>query len=321
MSAPAAQTPPPVTRTAERERQLAWMAASLVILFWGTAYTGVKIALEGFGPGPLALGRFAIGTAVLLLLSVVRVAAGNPAARITPLPDREDLLPIAGLGLVGITAYHLLLNFGQQQVPPGTTSLLLQTAPVFTTILVGALGLERITWQVWAGMLVAFAGAALLVIGQGRTLSFQLSALYIVGCAITTSCHFVFQKRLVAKYGSWKFTVWNFLPATVALLPFAPGLFEEAQQASWETWGALIYLGALPGALGYALWSYAISKLGPTTCATLLYFAPLVAFTSGWIVYDEPPSAMAIKGGGLTLLGVMLVNYARGQAAKQAAAA
>ena len=306
----------PAASAMERERRLAWLAAMVVILFWGTAYTGVKIALEGFGPGPLALGRFAVGTTVLLLLSVVRVAAGNPAARITPLPDRADLLPITGLGLVGITAYHLLLNFGQLHVPPGTTSLLLQTAPVFTTILVGALGLERITWQVWAGMLVAFAGAALLVVGQGRAVSFQLSALFIVGCAFTTSCHFVFQKRLVAKYGSWKFTVWNFLPATIALFPFAPGFFEQAQQASWEDWGALIYLGALPGALGYALWSYAISKLGPTTCATLLYFAPLVAFASGWLVLHEPPSATAIKGGALTLLGVMLVNYARGRTAR-----
>lgn len=309
---------PSADAAASRERRLAWIAAAVVILFWGTAYTGVKIALEGFSPGPLALGRFAVGTSVLLLLSVVRVAAGNPAAAITPLPDRSDLLPISLLGLVGITAYHLLLNFGQLQVPPGTTSLLLQTAPVFTTMLVGALGLERITWKVWVGMLVAFAGAALLVAGRGHPVAFRLSALYIVGCAFATSCHFVFQKRLVAKYGSWKFTVWNFVPATVALLPFASSFIQEAQAASWETWGALVYLGALPGALGYALWSFAISRLGPTTCATLLYFAPLIAFASGWLVLHEQPNALAIQGGLLTLLGVMLVNHARSRAAAEA---
>jgi drug/metabolite transporter (DMT)-like permease len=291
------------------------------VLFWGTAYTGVRIALDDFGPGELAFGRFAVAAIVLVLLSILRSAAGNPAAALGPAPDRRDLPPLVALGLVGITAYHLLLNFGQQRVSPGVTSLILQTAPVFTTILVSVLGIERAPWRVWLGIAIASAGTSLLILGQGRDLTLRLSALLIVGCALTTSIYFVFQRRLAARYGTWKFTVWTILVAAVSLGVYAPSFAGQAPHAHWQGWAALAYLGAFPGAAGYALWSFAISELGAATCASLLYFAPIVAFAFAWLLLGQPPTASALAGGALTLAGVVLVNRARAHAAALARAA
>ena len=83
----------------------------MTLVFWASAFTGIRAALEHFSPGHLALYRFLVASVTLLIYLVV--------ARL-PRPAPRDLWQIAGLSVAGISLYHALLNYGEQTVPAGT---------------------------------------------------------------------------------------------------------------------------------------------------------------------------------------------------------
>ena len=42
------------------------MALAIAIIFWSSAFSGIRAALEDFSPGPMALFRFGVASIVLL---------------------------------------------------------------------------------------------------------------------------------------------------------------------------------------------------------------------------------------------------------------
>lgn len=279
------------------------LAVFFTILFWGTSFTGIRIALDSFSPGPLAMLRFSIASAVLW-----SVAAFAPVAR----PQLRDLPRLAGLGFIGITTYHVCLNFGQLTVAPGTTALLIQTAPVFTAVFAHLAGIDRLRWATVWGILVALLGTAILVVGQGRDVEFTLAAFAILTSAICTATYFLFQRDLATRYGVRSVTTWTLTFGTLPLLVFAPGALAEWPEATPRAIGALVYIGVFPAAIAYLMWNWAIHQLGASRTMMFLYLSPVVAMLSQWWLIGELPSSLAIAGGLVTIAGVWMVNRARG---------
>ncbi|WP_315941259.1 DMT family transporter [Deinococcus sp. Marseille-Q6407] len=203
----AAPAPPAAGRWDAR----ALTAGLITILFWASAFAGVRAGLQAFGPGPLALYRFGVASLALGAYALI--------ARIPPPPLRL-LLPVAGVSLVGITAYHLLLNYGQQTVPAGTASIIIAVVPVMTALLSLALGQERLSRMGWAGSLISLGGVLLIVLGRGQSLDFTGGALLVLGSALASTLYFVLQKPLLAQLSPLQFTVWSLIAGTVPLLVF-----------------------------------------------------------------------------------------------------
>jgi drug/metabolite transporter (DMT)-like permease len=64
----------------------------------------------------------------------------------------------------------------------------------------------------------------------------------------------------------------------------------------------------VPGALGYASWSYALGRASATAAASALYLIPAVSMVLSHLVLGEVPSGFALAGGALVLLGVAAVH-------------
>lgn len=282
---------------------MAAFAVIVTVLFWGSAFTGIAIALEAFAPGPLALLRF--GTATLTLLAVA-------AVRRVSWPPRAALPRLVAISLVGITAYHLMLNFGQQWVPPGTTAILIQTAPVFTALLASRFDGADVSRRAWAGIGIALLGTVVLVLGRGGDLAFTGGAALIIGCAVATSVYFVFQRPLVAAHGVQAVTTWSIAIGTLPMLVFAPGAVQQ-----WSACGelapkiAVIYVGIFPAALAYLAWNEAVRRLTAARAMVFLYLVPLVTIATSWLWDGSLPTATSLLGGGIAMGGVVLVNTER----------
>ncbi len=85
---------------------------------------------------------------------------------------------------------------------------------------------------------------------------------HVEACAaLSTSAYFVLSKPYLRRYGAFEFTAYAVWTGTLFLLPFAPGLVEEARQAPLRSTLAAFYLGVFATIAAYASISYAFSRL------------------------------------------------------------
>jgi len=280
------------------EKQKLAFALFCTLLPWASAFAAIRAALEGYPPGHLALVRFVIASGSLILYGmIIRIG----------LPDLRDVPRIFFLGFLGITLYHVPLNYGEVTVSAGAASLLIATAPVFTALFALLFLREGFRPLGWIGMAISFAGATLIAFGEGSALSFNADALLILLAAVCESIYFVRQKDLLAKYGALRFATYAVTAGTLCMLPFAPGVFATLTQAPLESTLSVIYLGLVPAAFSIVAWSYAIAHMNVSKVASFLYLNPVIAMGIAWIWLGEIPSFLTLAGGTVAIVGVFLV--------------
>jgi drug/metabolite transporter (DMT)-like permease len=223
-------------------------------------------------------------------------------------PALRDVPGILLLGLLGVTVYHLALNYGEVTVSAGAASLLVASAPIFTALLATVFLGERLKVWGWLGIGLSFAGVVLVAMGEGGGFQFSPSALLILLSAVSSSIYFVVQKPFFRRYNPLQLTTYTIWAGTLLLLPFLPGLVRVLPSAPLGPTLAVAYLGVFPAALAYFTWSYALSRSPASLVAPFLYLIPVFAILTAWIWLGETPLAVSLVGGGLCLAGVVLVN-------------
>jgi drug/metabolite transporter (DMT)-like permease len=228
-----------------------------------------------------------------------------------PLPKKQDLSAIAILGLLGITAYHLLLNYGEVTVTAGAASLLVNTAPIFTALLAIAFLKERLSLRRWVGIAVSFTGVVLITGGEAKGLSVDWGALLILLSAVCISVWMILQKPYLKKYSPVQLTTYIIWVGTIFLLPFLPSLIKAVPTAPLSATIAAVYLGIFPSAIAYATWAYVLAQIPASRAATLLYLVPVLAIIVAWVWLQEIPTVLSLIGGAIVLSGIVLVNTPR----------
>ncbi|MFN7959104.1 MAG: DMT family transporter [Holophagaceae bacterium] len=300
--------------TWKREPRI-WLAIAALLLLWASAFAGIRagmrlspsgaVGADGYGPGELALLRFGTASAVLALCAL---------AKRMRLPQPSELPLIALTGFLGISVYHVALNFGEVTVQAGAASLLISAAPVFTALLSVAVLKERLTGLGWLGILLAFAGVALIALSGGRGLHFTPGALLILLAATVAAVYSILSKKLLRRHAALEFTCYSIWAGTLPLLVFLPGLLRRLPVAAPPATLAVVYLGIFPAAIAYLLWNYALARMPASLLSSFLYLSPVLASLIAWIWLGEVPALLTIVGGAIAILGVVLVQtkgYAR----------
>ena len=275
------------------------IALGVTLLFWASAFAGIRAGLEAYAPGHLALFRFLVASVML---------AGYAVSTRMRLPDKRDLPAILLLGFLGITVYHTALTYGEVTVTAGAASLLIAFAPVCIVLLAAAFLGERLRVWGWLGIAVSFAGVVLIALGEGEGVQFNTGAFLILLAAFSASLYIVFQKRYLIKYSAIQFTTYAIWAGTLFLLVFLPGLAQTIRIAPLDTTLAVVYLGVFPAALAYVTWTYALSRAPASIVASFLYLSPVLAILIAWVWLGEMPVALSLIGGFISLSGVILVN-------------
>ncbi len=280
---------------------VAALAAGLVtVTAWGSAFVGIRAAGETLSPGALALGRLIVSLAILGTVAAVRRER---------LPARRDLLWIATFGVLWLAVYSVALNEAERRVDAGTAAMLVNTGPILIAIFAGIFLREGFPPGLFAGCAVAFCGVVVIAFATAQ--SGARSGLGVVLCIVAAFAYavaVVVQKPVLARVSAFQVTWIGLAAATIACLPFAPALATEAANADAGTIAWIVYLGAVPTALGFATWGFALRRTSAGRMGSLTYLAPPIAIVLGWAVLGETPPWLAAAGGALCLAGVALAR-------------
>lgn len=282
-----------------RREPKTWIAVVVTLLLWASAFAGIRAGLASYGPGQVALLRFGTASVVLgvyALLTRMR------------LPDRRDLPVVMLAGVLGITIYHVALNFGERTVASGAAALLISASPIFTALLSIRFLNERLNRWGWAGVFVSFAGVALIAFGEGEGVTFSTDALLILVSAVATSLYFIVSKPPLRRYSGLEFASYAIWAGTIPMLVFAPGLVTQFGLAQPSATLSVVYLGIFPGAIAYVLWSYALSRMPASSLSGFLYFQPVNAAIIAWVWLSEIPGLLTVVGGIISIAGVVILN-------------
>ena len=280
----------------------ALVCVGIALLTWSSAYASIAYALSAFTPGEVALARLTIASLCFaLLLAIKRV----------PLPPRGDWPQLALLGVIGLTVYHLCLNYAETRIASGTASILISLVPAATAAWSAIWLRERLPARTLVGLGVALLGVVLVVLASGKTVRFEPMAALVLLSVAASAIYFVGLKPLFARHGTLGVTAFGFFAGTLGTLPFGLALPHAVAVAPWPAIAALLWLGIAPTFIGYIAWNVAIHRSSASQVSSFIYFSPPIAVLIGWVWLGERPGPLTLVGGVVTVAGVVLANARR----------
>jgi O-acetylserine/cysteine efflux transporter len=253
------------------------LLALAVVVVWGINFVIIEVGLEGVPP---------------LLLSALRFFfAAVPAIFVLGKP-RVAWRYVIGVGLaLGVAKFGLLFIAMDHGVPAGLSSLVLQSQVIFTVLFAIGILRERPRPAQLAGILIACAGIALIV--MDRKLSAPVGALVLV----IVAAGFWGVSNTITRYAkppdTLRFMVWASAVAVVPLLFLS--LLTEGMQADVDALrdihlsgiGAIAYLAFAATLFGFGVWGYLLRQYDASTVAPFSLLVPVVGMSAAWVLRGE----------------------------------
>ena len=284
-------------------------AIVVTVIAWASAFVVIRGVAPHFSGGSLALGRLVVGTALLSLMVI-----GREWVR----PTAREWLLILLLGISWFGVYNVALNTAEHTVDAGTTSMIVGIGPILIALGAGVFLGEGIPKWLAIGAGVAFFGVILIGIGTGVSASATGGAtghrgigdgtgiLWALLAAVTYAIGVLCQKRVLRRLPAAQVTFLGCAIGAIACLPFLGQLIGDLQKAPASSILGAVYLGAVPTALAFSTWAYALSKMPAGQLGVTTYVVPALTVVLGLLVFREVPAQLAILGGIVCLAGVAL---------------
>ena len=183
---------------------------------------------------------------------------------------------VYAFGTIGLFGYHLLYFTAFRLSPTAETGLIAYLWPLFIVLFSGFLPGERLRTPHVIGALIAFSGAAMIVLGRGgeaggSALGMGLAFL----CSLTWASYSILSRRLGAVPTE---SVTVFCLATAALSVISHLALEETVwPVSPLGWAAVLALGIGPVGAAFFTWDIGMKRGDIQLLGVASYAAPLLS--------------------------------------------
>lgn len=278
----------------------------LAVLMWGINFSFIKIALRELTPGGFNGVRLFVTAVIFLAL----LALSGEGFRL----KKKDAGRLLLIGIAGNTLYQILFIRGVSLTSASNTSIILSMAPIFVALLSAALGIERIHWAAWLGILISFCGLYFIIAGPNGGLHFSAESfrgdLTIFFATILWALYTVFSKSFLDRYSPLKFSAVTVSLGVLFYLPLTAGdvLAIPWERISLKAWACLLLSSLFGFVFGYIFWYYSVKKVGNAKTAIYSNLTPIfTAVFAAALLGDRIRSVQAL-GAAVILGGVYLTR-------------
>lgn len=303
-------------RSPVQEKAVTWAGLShliVVYLIWGSTYLAIRLTVReqaGFPPFTVVAMRVVTAGVLLMLWSA--------AARLKLRVRRDELITLAGSGILLWLGGNGLVTWGEQRADSGYAALLIGASPIWVALIESLLDRKIPSLMLIGSLMVGFAGIALLSVPVLReaTPADSLSVLALILAALCWSSGTVLQSRRPVTAPTRVSSGYQHLFGGAALILVALARGEPAPDPSPEAWWALGYLIVFGSIIAFTSFVQALRLLPTPVVMTYAYVNPVIAVLLGFFILGEPITTWTLAGAPLVFLGVAGVFQERSRRAR-----
>ena len=238
------------------------------------------------------------------------------------LPSKTQWKHVAWIGLFSTFVYQSMFMYGMRYTAAGDASLMITFNPLFTAFLAVLFLGERMSWRLFGGLVLAFAGVAVLFLASPNTdipeMERWIGNAFIAGAAFAWAASTIIMKRVMtdipedakAPLSPLHLTVWS---SVIGLLILTPWAGIEALEANWtmpsvEAWAGILFLAVFSTVMAYVWFAEGIRVIGAGPSAFYIYLVPPFGILGGWLLLNEQLGTSLVVAFALIVGGVLLAQ-------------
>lgn len=288
-----------------REDVSAYVGLGVATMGWAIAFIVGKLVLTGMTPLAVGVWRYAAAGAIL-----VPFLLRDPTRRHL----REVVLPLAVMTVAGGVIYPWLFLEALARTSATNTSLLIALNPVFTVLLAPLVVGESLTRRKAAGLVVALAGAVLVItrgdLGLVARLGFAAGDLMAVVAAGMWAIFNLASRRVVGLVSPSVINsvVYSISGLALYAIGFSEAPVAQLASASVSIWLGIFAMAMVSSVIAGQFFLSGVRVVGVSRAVVFVYLVPVLTAVLASIVLDERFTAGQAIGGFAVLLGVALAS-------------
>ena len=284
-----------------------WAALATLYVVWGANFLAIALTVRTLPPLLGMSVRHLIAGGVLLTWPLLRARG---AFRMGREQWRAAVVFGAALFLVG----HGGLAWAQQTVPSGVAALLVGSIPLWMAAIDRVAFARRLAWPTVVGLVVGFAGVALLVDPAGGEID-RAGALVALVAALAWAAGSLYSQR--APLPSDPLLAAGAAMAAGGVLLGVAGVAGgelsdvDLARVSGESLAGLAYMIVFASLVGFSAYVWLLRVAPTSLVSTYAYANPVVAVLLGWAVLGEAITPRVLLAGAAIVAAVALIVSAR----------
>lgn len=278
-----------------------------VAFIWALNFSVIKASLTEIDPYSFNAIRFLLAS--LFLWGVV--AKRGQWFKV----PRQDWPGLITLGLGGNLMYQWMFIAGIDLTYAANAAVMLGTIPIWVALFSHLFSFELLNRLKSLGVLLAFAGVAMIITGGKNPISFGSDTftgdLTIIVAAVVWAVYTIYSKKYLARYTPLQFsafmTTFGAIALTLLAIPNSAG--TDWGEVSAAAYGGMFYSGLLAIGVAYLIWNHGLMKVGTVRTATYQNLVPVLGLLFGIILLGESLALLQYAGSAIVITGIVLTRY------------
>lgn len=253
------------------------------------------------------------GTSLTLIVALIGITPfylyHNKKNKITP--TKSDWKYLVLQSLTGVVLFRVLSFYGLKMTSPVDAGIITSTTPAIVALLAIFLLKERISWNMWLGIIFAILGVSIINLFTEGHNSIEgvndkiLGNLIIIFAVVCEALFTISRKKtpnIPAIHGSFHI-IWIGLLFSVPFA-FLDIDYSALRNYSFNDFLPVLYYGIFGSVIAFILWFDGVSKVSASVAGLFTGIMPVSAVILSFLLLNENIEWYHYIGIGLILLGI-----------------